>query len=140
MNLAMTMDDFTQIQGTGRAGIRSTRPAPGLHRSSRQPATLDGGPAVLDSAVTGWKAAYQAYGQASERSLHAPERDETAREMSVASWAVAAAWRRIAEVAQLPWWSLAAVETAAQAFEAQARDWGTRPRRTEPISEGPWQP
>jgi hypothetical protein len=48
------------------------------------------------------------------------------REMAAASWAVAAAWRQIASATTLPWWALAAIESAAGAFESQARDYETR--------------
>jgi hypothetical protein len=43
--------------------------------------------------------------------------------MASASWDVATAWRDIATATALPWWSLAAVRAAADAFETQARDW-----------------
>jgi hypothetical protein len=50
--------------------------------------------------------------------------------MASASWSVAAAWRQIATatvtVTTLPWWTLAALESAAAAFESQARDWESR--------------
>jgi hypothetical protein len=45
--------------------------------------------------------------------------------MAAASWAVAAAWRQIAAATRLPWWVLAAIESAAGAFEAQAREYET---------------
>jgi hypothetical protein len=43
--------------------------------------------------------------------------------MAAASWAVAAAWRQIAATTTLPWWTLAAIESAAAAFETQAREY-----------------
>jgi hypothetical protein len=83
--------------------------------------------------VTAWETAYRQYGQASERSLTPRDREPGAVwQMASASWAVAAAWRQIAAAGQLPWWSLAAVESAAQAFEAQAREWEARENRSEP--------
>lgn len=41
----------------------------------------------------------------------------------VTSRAVASAWRSILQVAELPWWLLAAVGSAAEAFERQAEEW-----------------
>jgi lysozyme family protein len=41
--------------------------------------------------------------------------------MASASWAVAAAWRQITTATTLPWWAIAAIESAAAAFEEQAR-------------------
>jgi len=52
--------------------------------------------------------------------------------MSADTRAVAAAWRQIASGTALPWWALAAIESAAGAFESQARDYETRD-----TSEGP---
>jgi hypothetical protein len=46
--------------------------------------------------------------------------------MAAASWAVAAAWRQIVAATTLPWWTLAAIKSAAAAFEAQARGCETR--------------
>ena len=46
--------------------------------------------------------------------------------MASASWAVAAAWRQIATATTLPWWTVAAIESAAAAFEAQAREYEAR--------------
>jgi hypothetical protein len=46
--------------------------------------------------------------------------------MATASRSVAGAWRGIALSGELPWWCLAAVESAAQAFDAQAREWEVR--------------
>jgi len=51
--------------------------------------------------------------------------------MAAASWAVAAAWRQIVTATALPWWALAASETAAGAFEAQAREYETREEQGE---------
>jgi len=46
--------------------------------------------------------------------------------MASASWDVATAWRDLATRAVLPWWVLAAVRAAADAFEQQAHDWHAR--------------
>jgi hypothetical protein len=42
--------------------------------------------------------------------------------MAAESWSMAAAWRQIAAATTLPWWTLAAIESAAAAFEALARE------------------
>lgn len=71
-----------------------------------------------------WEAAYRYYGRAWEATARYGKGDPAAaREMAAASWAVAAAWRQIAASTTLPWWTLAAVESAAGAFESQARDY-----------------
>lgn len=73
-----------------------------------------------------WEAAYRQYGRAWEMTARCGKSDpRAAREMAAASWAVAAAWRQIASATTLPWWILAALESAAGAFEAQARDYET---------------
>ena len=70
-----------------------------------------------------WEAAYRQYGRAWETTARSGKSDPAAaQEMAAASWAVAAAWRQIAAATTLPWWTLAAIESAAAAFEAQARD------------------
>ena len=73
-----------------------------------------------------WEAAYRQYGRAWETTARCGKSDPAAaREMAAASWAVAAAWRQIAAATRLPWWVLAAIESAAGAFEAQAREYET---------------
>jgi lysozyme family protein len=73
-----------------------------------------------------WEAAYRQYGRAWETTARCGKSDPAAaREMAAASWAVAAAWRQIASATNLPWWALAAIESAAGAFESQARDYET---------------
>jgi hypothetical protein len=80
-----------------------------------------------------WEAAYRQYGRAWETTARSGKDDPAAaREMAAASWAVAAAWRQIAAVTTLPWWALAAIESAAGAFESQARQY-----ETGDTSEGP---
>ena len=82
---------------------------------------------AADRCIRAWEAAYRQYGHASEIWSRSPEDDPAAAwGMASASWAVAEAWREIAAVSRLPWWTLAAVESAAEAFEAQARDWEAR--------------
>jgi hypothetical protein len=73
-----------------------------------------------------WEAAYRHYGQVWELTARSPKGDpDAAREMAAASWAVAAAWRRLATATALPWWALAAIESAAGAFESQAFEYET---------------
>ena len=73
-----------------------------------------------------WEAAYRQYGRAWENTARSGKDDPVAaREMAAVSWAVAAAWRQIAVGTTLPWWTLAAIESAAGAFEAQAREYET---------------
>jgi len=77
--------------------------------------------------VEAWQEAYREYGYASEATSSAQPGDpDVARAMAATSLAVASAWREIAAQGAHSWWSLAAVEAAAQAFEFQARDWGAR--------------
>lgn len=82
---------------------------------------------VPDELDERWQAAYQAYGQASENvSQSKPGDPDAARLMAAASWEVSVLWREIAATPGLPWWALASVRAAAQAFEAQSRDWNAR--------------
>ncbi|HKR51124.1 MAG TPA: hypothetical protein VJT72_16355 [Pseudonocardiaceae bacterium] len=80
-----------------------------------------------DTSARAWEAAYRQYGRAWEWTARSQKGDPAAAlEMASASWAVAAAWRQIASATTLPWWTLAAIESAAAAFEAQARDYEAR--------------
>jgi hypothetical protein len=63
-----------------------------------------------------WEAAYRRYCDVSSVATVRI----TARAMAVASRDVAIAWRQISLQTGLPWWTLAAVGSAAQAFELQA--------------------
>jgi S-DNA-T family DNA segregation ATPase FtsK/SpoIIIE len=77
---------------------------------------------VSKKLVRAWEDAYRKYGAASETTVRSRTVDgATAWEMAHASWAVASAWRGIASNRGLVWWALAAVESAAEAFEDQAR-------------------
>lgn len=78
-----------------------------------------------ENAVRRWEAAYWRYTVASKTAAGAHAGDErSVGEMVTASRAVADAWRAMElAVPDLPWWTLAAVSAAAQAFEFQARDW-----------------
>jgi hypothetical protein len=74
-----------------------------------------------------WEQAYREYGLASELVVRSEPGDRAvARGMSAASRAVALAWRDIEVIPGLPWWAVAAVHAAAEAFDTQARDWNAR--------------
>jgi lysozyme family protein len=80
-----------------------------------------------------WEAAYRQYGRAWETTARCGKSDPVAaREMAAALWAVAAAWRQIAAATGLPWWALAALESAAGAFESQAREYEAGDNSEEP--------
>ena len=66
---------------------------------------------VAQELVVAWEDAYRRYESA--------EGDD----VTEASWAVAGAWHNLAACAELPWWLSAAVRSAAQAFEHQAKAW-----------------
>jgi lysozyme family protein len=88
---------------------------------------------AADKSTRIWETAYRQYGRAGEMTARCGRGDPAAaREMAAASWAVPAAWRQIAAATRLPWWVLAAIESAAGAFESQARDY-----ETGEASEGP---
>ncbi len=80
-----------------------------------------------EESVRFWEATYRQYGRAWEWTARAPQGDAAAaREMAAASRAVAAALRQITTTTTLPRWTLAAIESAAGAFEAQAREYQER--------------
>jgi hypothetical protein len=114
------------VPEVGRDGERSVRSASGLATSPRRGAGPRG-PASLEQAVRGWEKAYRDYGRLSEPSVRSRQDDPSlAGRMASASRSVADGWRGIASCGELPWWCLAAVESAAQAFHAQAREWEVR--------------
>ncbi|HEX6355588.1 hypothetical protein [Actinophytocola sp.] len=67
--------------------------------------------------IAAWEHAYRAYENAAETDVASTSR------------AVAAAWRGLTESTDLPWWLLAAVCTAAEAFDHQAEAWEDVPSR-----------
>jgi hypothetical protein len=118
---------------------QQVRPGPGPSGQEDRPATRPvsvpphnvstcGGDVVVpDKSVRVWEVAYRRYGRAWETTARSAKGDPVAAgEMASASWAVAAAWRQIAVATTLPWWTLAAIESAAGAFEAQAREYEAR--------------
>jgi hypothetical protein len=79
---------------------------------------------VPEDLVQHWEAAYRRYREVSKVAAVSFAGDENAaQEMIAASQEVAVAWRSMESIPDLPWWTLAAVSAAAQAFEFQARDW-----------------
>jgi hypothetical protein len=80
---------------------------------------------VPENMIERWEAAYRRYGNASRASVNGGDQS-AAREMAEASREVAEAWREMERVSGLSWWVAAALVAAAQAFEAQARDWSAR--------------
>ena len=105
--------EFARVRGTGRQGRPARRPADGC---------TDDGVMASEQCARAWEAAYRHYGHIWELTARSPKGDPAAaREMASASWAVAAAWRQIEIATTLPWWTLAAIESAAAAFEEQAR-------------------
>ncbi|AHH94888.1 hypothetical protein [Kutzneria albida] len=73
--------------------------------------------------VDRWQKAYRSY---QEVGVRAGLRSATVADLNAmvsVSRDVARAWRALGEVDGLPWWISAAVDTAAQAFDGQAREW-----------------
>jgi hypothetical protein len=92
---------------------------------------------VSETLVRRWEAAYRAYGLASETvSSSVPGDGAVARDMARASRDVATVWREMAAEPDIPWWSIAALSAAAQAFEHQARDWTARAKYDPPAQGG----
>jgi alkylated DNA nucleotide flippase Atl1 len=81
---------------------------------------------AADQCARAWEGAYRHYGRIWELTARSPKGDPAAaREMAAASRAVAAAWRQIEAATTLPWWTVAALESAAAAFEEQAQKYDT---------------
>jgi hypothetical protein len=119
------MNTGEPAQGVGRKGSPTAEPVSGPARNDAHPGS--GGVMAPEESVRAWEGAYRHYGRAWEWTARSPKGDPAAaREMAAASWAVAAAWRQITTTTTLPWWTLAAIESAAGAFEAQARNWEAR--------------
>jgi hypothetical protein len=68
--------------------------------------------------IAAWEDAYRGYGKATET------------EVASASRAVAVAWRNLAAISELPWWLLAAVQSAAESFDFQADAWDAAASRS----------
>lgn len=82
---------------------------------------------VSEELTRRWEAVYREYGLASEMvNTSEPGDRAVARHMARASEDVAGVWRLMVKEPDLPWWAVAALVAAAQAFEYQARDWAAR--------------
>ena len=128
MNPAMGRSENARVRGAGREGLRANRPVSGLpqHGAHLVPGSEGDVMRASEKSTRVWEVAYRQYGRAWETTARCGKGDPVAaREMAAASWAVAAAWRQIAAATRLPWWVLAAIESAAGAFEAQAREYET---------------
>jgi hypothetical protein len=123
----MARGEGARARGAGRGGSRATRPVSDPPQAGVQ--LLGAGDREVrasEKSIRAWEAAYRQYGHAWETTARCGKSDPTAaRDMAAASWAVAAAWRQIASATRLPWWVLAALESAAGAFESQAREYET---------------
>lgn len=131
----MGRGEFGRVRGSGRDGLQAARPVSGLPQRDAQLVSGSLSDVMASEKSTRvWEAAYRHYGRAWEATARCGKDDPAAaREMAAASWAVAAAWRQIAAATTLPWWALAAIESAAGAFESQAREYGTgKPVRDHP--------
>lgn len=85
---------------------------------------------VSEDLIERWEAAYRRYTDASKISAMSFAADQdVAREMVMASHEVASAWRAMESTPDLPWWVMAALAAAAQAFEYQVKEWSV-PRPT----------
>jgi hypothetical protein len=82
---------------------------------------------VSEELVRRWETVYGAYGVVTKSiATTEPGNRALARRMARASADVAAVWREMAAEPGMAWWAVAALGTAAQAFEFQARDWAAR--------------
>jgi hypothetical protein len=129
----MSAGEFARARDAGGEGLRAARPVSGpSHNDASSGSPI--GVTASETSARAWEGAYRQYGRAWEWTARSPKGDPAAaREMASASWAVASAWRQIAAVTTtLPWWTLAAIESAAAAFEAQARDYEARDKSERP--------
>lgn len=123
----MARGEGARVRGAGRDGSRATQPVSDSPQAGAQ--LLEAGDREVrasEKSIQAWEAAYRQYGHAWETTARCGKNDpNAARDMAAASWAVAAAWRQITSATRLPWWVLAALESAAGAFESQAREYET---------------
>ena len=119
--------EIARVRGAGREGRGATRPVSDPPHEDAHLVSGSAGDVMASAKSTRvWEAAYRQYGRAWENTARSGKDDPVAaREMAAASRAVAAAWRQISAATTLPWWTLAAVESAAGAFESQAREYDT---------------
>jgi hypothetical protein len=123
----MSHGEVARVRGAGREGLGATRPVSGPPQHGAHLVSGSQGDVMASEKSTRvWETAYRQYGRAWETTARSGKGDPAAaREMAATSWAVAAAWRQIATATTLPWWTLAAIESAAGAFESQAREYET---------------
>jgi hypothetical protein len=124
------MDDgsLSHNQGAGREKLPTAPPvADRFGAQAQRPLSFGTGVRASDKSARAWESAYRHYGSTWELMARSPKGDPAAaRQMATASAAVASAWRQIAAATTLPWWTLVALEAAASAFEAQAREYKAR--------------
>jgi hypothetical protein len=118
--------EFAQAQSAGRQGRPARQPTGGSTGHSARSSSGSGeGVMAAEQCAPAWEAAYRHYGHVWELTARSPQGDPVAaRKMAAASRAVAAAWRQI-DTTDLPWWTVAALESAAAAFEEQAQKYDT---------------
>ena len=118
--------EYPQVRSAGRQARPTRQPTGGSSGPSARPASGSGdGVLAAEQCAPAWEAAYRHYGHIWELTARSPKGDPAAaREMAAASRAVAAAWRQI-NTTDLPWWTVAALESAAAAFEEQAQKYDT---------------
>jgi hypothetical protein len=96
---------------------------------------------VTERLVRRWEAVYREYGLASEMVGTAEPGDRAvARHMARASFDVAAVWREMSAEPDMPWWLVAALVAAAQAFEQQAKDWTARAKHDSTVNSSSRRP
>jgi hypothetical protein len=114
--------------GYGQTGVLTGAASRLPGRSPAVPRREEAGVVMVsETLVARWEAVYREYGLVSEMvSNSVPGDGAVARRMARASADVAAVWREMTNTPDLPWWELAALGAAAQAFERQAQDWTAR--------------
>ena len=124
----MDAGEFATSQSTGREDFPTTAPlVDRMGTQAQRPLSSGAVVTASDKSARAWEAAYRHYGSTWELTARSPKGDPAAaRQMAAASAAVASAWRQIAATTTLPWWTIVALEAAASAFEAQAREYKAR--------------
>lgn len=114
--------------GCGRVGVLTGSALSPAGRPPAMPWRKGSGVVMVpEGLVRRWETVYSEYGLASEMvNTSEPGDRATARNMAQASGNVALVWRQMAAEPDMPWWLMAALSAAAQAFEFQARDWTAR--------------
>jgi hypothetical protein len=124
----MDAGEFPTSGGTGRGDVPTTAPlVDRMGTQAQRPLSSGAVVRASNKSARAWEAAYRHYGSTWELAARSPKGDQAAaQQMATASTAVASAWRQIAAATTLPWWTLVALEAAASAFEAQAREYKAR--------------